>query len=256
MIRAVAGVALLVAALAVPRAAQAQVLIGMLLGDKVASEKFHVGFDFGGNLSFLHGLPGTRPGFGANVGLFGEYRFAEHAYLHVELVATAAMGERHIPADQFDPPVEVPPDLTDVLVERKLNYVALPVLVKGGFFNNRLILAAGLQGMVLTGGRDIYTGTASDELEVVHKRGKDLSRFDAGGLGMVEVKLWPNDPYALSAVARYYQGFVNVEHQSGRAVFNGTVTVSLMLPLGRPPKCPTCDEPEGTPTEEPAGAVP
>lgn len=247
MIRALVGVVLVVAALAVPRAADAQVLIGMLLGDKVASEKFHVGFDFGGNLSSLYGLPGARPGFGANIGLFGEYRFAERAFLHVELVATAAMGERHIPADQFDPPVDVPPDLTDVLVERNLNYVALPVLVKGGFFDNRLLLALGLQGMVLTGARDEYTGTANDDVEVVHKRGKDLSRFDAGAVGMVEVKLWPRDPYALSAVARYYQGFVNVEHQTGRVVWNGTVTVSLMLPLGRPPKCPTCDDPPAAP---------
>ena len=88
--------------------AEAQVLIWMLLGDKVASDKFHIGFDFGGNLSLLSGLGSQRPAIGPNLALLGEYRFAEHGFLQVEFVATSAMGARHLSPDFFEPPAAVP----------------------------------------------------------------------------------------------------------------------------------------------------
>ena len=57
----------LVAALA-PGKAHGQVLIGMLLGDKVTSEKFHLGLDIGANFSDLSGIDDTK----MRTGLFRE----------------------------------------------------------------------------------------------------------------------------------------------------------------------------------------
>ena len=56
--------------------AQGQVLIGLLFGDKVSSDRFHLEFNIGGNFADLSGIEGTKLKPGFTLGLGGERRFA------------------------------------------------------------------------------------------------------------------------------------------------------------------------------------
>ena len=67
------------------REARSQVLIGLLFGDKVSTEKFHLGLNVGVNISDLSGVDGTKSRTGFMLGLLGEWRFADRWYLQPEM---------------------------------------------------------------------------------------------------------------------------------------------------------------------------
>ena len=83
MVRPAARTAIIVAlvATAVAKPAQAQVLIGMLFGEKLASDNFNIGFEIGMNLSTVNDLDGASRSRGPLVGLFASWRFSEHYHL-------------------------------------------------------------------------------------------------------------------------------------------------------------------------------
>ena len=75
-----------------PKVAHSQVLISMLLGDKVSSEKFHLGLNVGVNASGFSGIDDTKLRTGFYLGIVGEWRFAKKWYLQPELTPFYAVG--------------------------------------------------------------------------------------------------------------------------------------------------------------------
>ena len=90
-----------------PSVANGQVLIGMLLGDKVTSPTFHLGANVGANYTNLTGIDGTSGKWGFQLGLYGEWKFAEHWYLQPELVPFFYCGAHDVPTGTIG---RLPPD--------------------------------------------------------------------------------------------------------------------------------------------------
>ena len=69
----------IVALLLIPtEALHAQVLIGYLLGEKLSSPTFNMGFEVGINFATLEGLDGAERTTKTVFGLFADWRFSEH----------------------------------------------------------------------------------------------------------------------------------------------------------------------------------
>ena len=81
--------------------AQGQVLIGLLFGDKVSSERFHLEFNIGGNFANLSGIEGTKLKPGFMLALGGEWRFAGDFMLQPELMPFYFTGAKNLPTDAF-----------------------------------------------------------------------------------------------------------------------------------------------------------
>ena len=96
-------VLLLLLVVLAPRPASGQVLIGILFGDKVTTEKFHLGVNIGQNLSNLSGIDGTSVRPGLLFGLLGEWQFAENFYLQPELLPFYMLGATDLPPGGLDP---------------------------------------------------------------------------------------------------------------------------------------------------------
>ena len=118
--------------------ADAQVLIGYLFGEKLATPTFNMGFEVGVNFSTLYGfVPSADPTFsGGNdrvnapvFGLFGDWRFSEHFHLAGAVLPIAARG-----ADGLAPIPTGDPDFDSqtagATMKRSLGYVEIPVLLK------------------------------------------------------------------------------------------------------------------------------
>ena len=99
----VLGLVLIVLATGAPRPAQAQVLIGMLLGDKVTTDDFHIGLNVGPNLATFDGLDGAETRLGLCLGLTGEWRFARNFYLQPEILPFFRAGSKGLPTDLVGP---------------------------------------------------------------------------------------------------------------------------------------------------------
>ncbi len=110
--------------------AQGQVLIGLLFGDKVSSERFHLEFNIGGNFANLSGIEGTKLKPGFMLALGGEWRFAGDFMLQPELMPFYFTGAKNLPTDAFIVPPAIDSLVSDVTAERRTGYFAIPVLVK------------------------------------------------------------------------------------------------------------------------------
>jgi hypothetical protein len=219
-----------------PKRAQGQVLISLLLGDKVSSEKFHLGINVGLNLADLFGMDGTKMRTGFNLGILGEWRFAKNWYLQPELGVFYYAGANKLPAGIFPPPPELEDSLDGDDVQRRLKYFTIPLIVKYGVADNRLHLGLGPQVGFLTSATDTYKGTASTGNKITADediKGSSAST-DAGILLNVEWKIRPG--FSPSLVARYYLGLVDtIKDNPGDAVYNRVLSVLLTIPIGGDP---------------------
>jgi hypothetical protein len=216
--------------------ARSQVLISLLLGDKVTSEKFHLGIELGLNVSNFSGIDGTKARTGFFLGIVGEWRFANRWYLQPELVPFYSVGATNMPSDLFAPPPEVEDLLSEDDVSRRLSYFAIPILVKYGVADNRLLLGVGPQVGFLTSATDTYKGTSAIENKItVDQDAKDsVSSTDAGVLFNVEWKV--REGVSPSLVARYYLGLTDtITDNAGDAVTNQVFSILFTIPVGGDP---------------------
>jgi hypothetical protein len=73
-----AAILILTTIMLILRVAQSQVLISLLRGDKVSSEKFHLGLEGRLNLADVTGLEDTKLRTGFYLGSIGEWCFARN----------------------------------------------------------------------------------------------------------------------------------------------------------------------------------
>jgi hypothetical protein len=178
----------LLAGLLTPPSAQGQVLISLLLGDKVSSEKFHLGLNVGLNISDVSGIDGTKARTGFTLGILGEWRFARSWYLQPELGVFYNAGAKNLPLGTFP----IPPEVEDIVVADEvlwlLKYFTIPLLIKYGVAENRLHLGVGPQIGFLTSSAFTFKGTSSIGNKVtVEQDVKDgTTSTDAGVLFNVE----------------------------------------------------------------------
>jgi hypothetical protein len=215
--------------------AHGQVLIGMLLGDKVSTENFHLGVGVGVNLADLNGIDDTSLRRGFMLGIIAEWRFADHFYLQPELLPFYQVGAKDLPEGGLDVS-ELEQEVTDIQARRELSYMAVPVLLKYGLLEDRLHIGAGPQVGFLSGATDIYEGVIENKITVDDDIEDELSSTDAGATFLLEYKLG-DDPFSTGISVRYYLGLVDiVEDNPGDAVYNRVFTISLSVPMGGLPE--------------------
>jgi hypothetical protein len=120
-----AAVALLL--LAAP--AQAQLLIGYLLGEKLSTPTFNMGFEIGLNFASLDGLDGAERFSKPVFGLFADWRFSEHFHLGGSFLPLAGRGAEGItPVPTGDPTIDA--QTSGGTMARNLSYIDVPVLLR------------------------------------------------------------------------------------------------------------------------------
>jgi hypothetical protein len=226
---------LFVAAMARP--ADAQVLIGVLFGGKLASENFNIGFEIGMNLPTVDGLDGADRTRGLLIGLFASWRFSEQFHLFTGLLPLSNKG-----AKEADPIPLNDPEL-DTLVaggrmDRELDYLDIPILLQWAQRRRDGIrIGAGPQFGILLSGKDRYRGISAQGTSVITENDVEdsLERFDAGIALDGEYRF---SGIGLAIGVRYYHGLTNLA-SSGPSMYNRVLSGSGRITLGGPrPKPP------------------
>jgi hypothetical protein len=249
MVRSVLLVSLL--AVAAPQKAQGQVLIGMLLGDKVSSERFQLGLNISAGMTGFWGVS-SRFSRGWSLGLYGEAVVHPVIHLVPELVFKAPGGARRMTSDvpgysldaMGDPLLEQLEEEGNV--SRSLTYFALSTLVR--FALGPVGLGVGPWLAVRTGGEErIQMSMDGQTLELRDSSGDFARRFDAGALFSLDVQLNPSRGLrSMKLRLKSYLGLVDtVSANEGPAVRNWNVLLGLDIPIGgKPPD--NGDEANGT----------
>lgn len=235
----------IVALLLVPSPARAQVLIGYLLGEKLATPTFNMGFEIGVNFASLDGLDGaervTKPVFG----LFADWRFSEHFHLGGSFLPLNGRGAKGItPVPTGDPTIDAQTDGGSM--ERKLSYIEFPVLLRWAPKRETgFRIGVGPSFGFITGAHDRYEATTESGAPYVLERdiGDEIPGLDVGLSADVEWRF-----QMLSIGARYTHGLTDLRQEGAPdAVRTRTLTGTGRIYLGRQKaKTPTAEaEPQG-----------
>jgi hypothetical protein len=195
------------AALLASAPARAQVLIGYVFGDLLASKTFNMGFEVGLNFSTLHGLDGAERSNSTVFGLCADWRFSEHFHLVGAVLPIAGRGASNVtPAATGDPAID--DQVRGTTAKRGLTYFEIPVLLKWAPKRETgLRVGIGPSFGIVTGGTDRYDVTTPAGATYVLERdiGGDLPGLDMGVCVDVEWRF-----KMLAIAVRYTQGLTDM----------------------------------------------
>jgi len=225
--------------------ARAQVLIGYLFGEKLASPTFNLGFEIGLNFATLDGLDGAERVNKPVFGLFADWRFSEHFHLGAAFLPIAGRGAEHItPLPTGDPAIDA--QIAGGTMTRSLGYVEFPVLLRWAPKRETgFRIGAGPSFGIVTSAHDRYDATTPDGADYVLERdiGDQVPGFDLGVSADVEWRF-----RMLSIAARYTHGLTDLRQDGASdAVHTRTLTGTGRIYLGRKRGAPAPTDTTATP---------
>lgn len=216
--------------------AHSQVLIALLFGDKLNSDRFQLGIQLAGNFQNVTGWEGTGNRFSIGFGIYGELKLTEKFSVQPELLFKDPRGAGGVPGSEFDDE-NLDPLLADASATMKLAYVSIPVLLKY-HLSPQFSIGVGPQIGILSSAKNVYSATVYETGDLSFK--EDLSSF----LNDIDMALAFNLEYKLMKWKRpvriglrYYLGLADiVKDNPGRPVRNSVIQINLGIPVGKADK--------------------
>jgi hypothetical protein len=211
--------------------ANSQVLISLLFGKALNSEKIEFGLDGGVNYARIANLEPGRAAAIFNLGFYFDIKFTEHVILHTGVLVKSNQGADKLAVYSLDNP-----DLDAVFssgnVSRKIAYFSVPVLFKYRFA--KLFHVEGGPMLALrTKGFDEFKNTV-DENDLTYKReiSDNYKRIDAGIMIGAGVKL-SKVPKSSQIGVRYYYGLVDpLIGNTGKSQNFSSLYLYMSIPIG------------------------
>ena len=210
-----------------------QVLISLLFGDELNSDKVKFGLDGGVNFSNLTNTDGSKFRDDFNLGLYFDIGLKENTnwFLHTGALLKSEMGARGIDVYLLDNP-----GLDSILiggsVERKLKYINIPALVRyklqGHFF-----FEVGPMIGFMTRATDLFYNTVKKDkdLSFKNKVTAQYKWFDAGVEAGIGYQLMKGT--GVNFGVRYYQGLMDIyKVSSSDPAWNQSLYVFVSIPIG------------------------
>ncbi len=221
------------ALLCISFAVHSQVLISILLGDKLNSGKLEFGLDGGWSLSTLSGAEGAKTHSNYNLGFYFDFAMKNPSWLVTTGVRVkSTMGAEGLPVYSLHDQ-----NLDQVFatgsVIRKLNYFNVPVMMKYRF-KNHLYAQAGIQLGLKYKARDEFVNSVQDEDDLTYTLDikKQYHPLDGGlcaGLGYRLIK-----GNGMNIGLQYYYGLIDVRiSDTTPNEFNRALYVNVGIPIGK-----------------------
>jgi len=214
-------------------AANSQVLISILLGDKLNSGKVEFGLDGGLDWSNIHGLPGANSLTGFNLGFYFDIKLKNPAWMvNTGVIVKSPLGADDLPVYSLNDP-HLDSVFAGGSVTRKLRYFNVPVMMKYKFKNN-LYVKGGIQLGLRAKAFDEFTNTIQDDEDLKYKlKIKDqFHPLDAGlafGLGY---RLMGGN--GMNIGLQYYLGLIDVViDDASPNQYNRALYLTVGIPIGK-----------------------
>ena len=211
----------------------AQVLISILLGDKLNSGKVEFGLDGGLNLSDVQGLDGASYTGRFNLGFYFDLKLKNPSWMiHTGVIVKSTMGSKDLPVYNLND-VDLDAVFAGGKVNRKLSYFNVPILMKYLFKNNFSIEAGPMLGL-MNKSVDIFTQKVKDKDDLTYKiKIRDhYHPLDAGFMVGVGYRLMGGN--GMNLAVRYYLGLVDITvDDSGTNQYNRSLYFAVGIPIGK-----------------------
>src|SRR6478609_4802298 len=212
--------------------AHGQVLISLLLGDKLNSGKIEFGLDGGINYPNMRGLKDGKMKGNFNLGFYFDIKMKDPQWMvHTGVLVKSSMGANKLPVYSLNDP-----DLDNAFaggdVQRKINYFNVPIAMKH-LFGNNIYLEGGVMPALRAKAYDIFTTDvhSKDDLEYKLAVKDKYHRLDFGLIGGVGYRLLGGN--GMNLTFRYYYGLVDVViDDTTPKQYNTSLYLALGIPIG------------------------
>jgi len=209
--------------------AQSQILISLLLGDKLNSDKLEFGIDGGLSRSNLNGIDGTKGLNNFHLGFYFDFKLNNHWYLNTGVRVKSNAGATNLEIYQVGDS-----ELDTVLVEghvtRKIGYFYVPVHAKYRFAK-QFYGMAGFQVGLRNKAKDLFYNTIyeKDDVEYTYDIGDEVKRLDFGFSGGFGYKFKGT---GMNLGITYYYGIVDIMKSNDVNSTNSTFYLYVCIPVG------------------------
>jgi hypothetical protein len=209
-----------------------QVIISLLLGDKLNSGKIEFGLDGGVNYPDLRGLEGGDLKGSFNLGFYFDIKLKDPQWMvHTGVLVKSSLGTDDLPVYPLNNP-DLDNAFSDGQVRRKINYFNVPICMKY-IFDNNLYLEGGIMPSLRAKAFDTFTADIQDkdDLEYEVSIKDDFHRLDFGLIGGVGYRLMGGN--GMNLTVRYYYGLVDITiDDSTPDQFNTSLYLAVGIPIG------------------------
>ncbi|MFZ2905614.1 MAG: outer membrane beta-barrel protein [Cyclobacteriaceae bacterium] len=212
--------------------ASSQVLISLLLGDKLNSGKIEFGLDGGINFPTLRGLHAGNAKGAFNLGFYFDIKMKNPQWMvHTGVLVKSTLGTDGLPVYSLDDP-NLDNAFAGGEVRRKINYFNVPIAMKYEF-KNHIYVEGGIMPALRSKAVDVFTNDVEDkdDLEYKKKISDQFHRVDFGLVGGLGYRLMGGN--GMNLTVRYYYGLVDITlDDTTTDQFNASLYLAVGIPIG------------------------
>lgn len=210
-----------------------QVLISLLLGDKLNSGKIEFGLEGGWSLSHLNGVDPTEGHSNYNLGFYFDIATKNPSWM----VSTGVRVKSTMGAEGIDVYSLDNANLDAVFatgnITRKLNYFNVPVMMKY-MFKSKIYAQAGIQLGLKYKGTDVFLNSVNDDEDLSYKVDikKQYHPLDGGLCAGIGYRLTGGN--GMNIGLQYYYGLIDVRiSDASPDEFNRVLYINAGIPIGK-----------------------
>ncbi len=213
---------------------QSQVLIALLLGDKLNSGNIEFGLDGGMSFSSITGMDSRRNLNSFDLGFYFDIKIKDPWYLNTGVLVKTTLGLDKLTGDDLDfLKATIYLDKNDNRIEgdysQKMNSFLIPVLAKYKF-KNHMYAEGGFQFSWMYNSWIQFDSKFEGNSARIKENNEDITNwFDIGLTAGTGYRLL--NGYGWTLGARYYYGLVNV-YKDRSGTKNSVLFLKLAIPFG------------------------
>ena len=210
---------------------QSQVLISLIFGDKLNTDKIEFGIDLGANYSTMSGFESGRhlPAF--NLGFYFDFKIKEQWYINTGVLVKSEVGLDFLKEADIaflDPTTNY---IDSGTYSQKISYFHVPILIKYKFKNN-FYAKLGPQVALRRKAHLRYFGEFNNRSTEFNTDNSDLfHRFELSAIAGVGYKL--NKGEGMNIGIKYMFGLTNVLRDEVRTSKNSSFYFYVGIPIGK-----------------------
>ena len=213
-----------------PVALNAQVLITILLGDALNTEKIEFGLVGGWNHSYINTIEDSKGLNSLDLGFYFHFLIKNSSYFSTGVLVKSNVGATGMPVYSLDDP-DFDAVFEDGTLTKKIPVFYVPILFHQRF-NNRWYIEAGPQLGLIHQCVDIFEVSKLDgDVKFTLSVKDQYKHIDAGLLGGVGYK-FKKEIKSMAVGINYYYGLVNVSDNPDIKIKNSAIYFYIKIPIG------------------------
>ena len=214
-----------------PVALNAQVLITILLGDALNTDKIEFGLIGGMNRSYINTISEAKGLNNFNLGFYFHILMKKNSYFSTGVLVKSNVGATGMPVYSMGD-ANFDAIFQDGTLTKKISCFYVPILFHQRFNNNRWYIEAGPQLGLIHKPVDIFeTSTLGGDAKFTLEVKDAYKSIDAGLLGGVGYK-FKKEIKSVAVGINYYYGLVDVSDNPDIKIKNSAIYFYIKIPIG------------------------